>query len=58
MIYLIAFVNAVNQFRPLLGEHGLLPVPAWVKAGSFSRFPSLFYWPEGLGVHRGGVDRA
>jgi hypothetical protein len=25
LIYLIAFLFAVNQFRPLLGEHGLLP---------------------------------
>lgn len=26
-IYLIAFVNVLRQFRPLLGEHGLLPTP-------------------------------
>jgi hypothetical protein len=43
LIYLIAFVNAVNQFKPLLGEHGLLPVTAWVKAVPFSDTPSLFY---------------
>src|SRR4051812_47415928 len=26
-VYLIAFLVAVNQFRPLLGERGLLPAP-------------------------------
>ena len=56
-IYLIAFVNAVNQFKPLLGERGLLPVTAWVKAVPFRDTPSVFYLrAEGLGIHRGGVD--
>ncbi|MDQ0643695.1 lipase maturation factor family protein [Microbacterium murale] len=27
-LYLVAFVSSLNQFRPLLGEHGLLPAPA------------------------------
>ncbi|MBO9627391.1 MAG: lipase maturation factor family protein [Microbacterium sp.] len=34
-LYLVAFVSTLNQFRPLLGEHGLLPAPAlleWVAA--------------------------
>jgi hypothetical protein len=35
LVYLIAFVVAVNQFRPLLGEHGLLPVPLFVKQVAF-----------------------
>lgn len=43
LIYLIAFLNAVNQFKPLLGERGLLPVPAWVKLVPFRESPSLFY---------------
>jgi hypothetical protein len=43
LVYLIAFVNAVNEFKPLLGEQGLLPVPAWVKAVPFTASPSLFY---------------
>src|SRR5690349_4847980 len=43
LVYLIAFVNAVNQFKPLLGEHGLLPVPLWVKEVPFRASPSLFY---------------
>ena len=37
LIYLIAFLNAVNQFKPLLGENGLLPVPAWVRSVRKSR---------------------
>jgi hypothetical protein len=43
LVYLIAFINAVNQFKPLLGERGLLPVPAWVKDVPFRATPSLFY---------------
>jgi hypothetical protein len=42
-IYLIAFLCAANQFLPLLGEHGLLPVPAWVRTTPFRESPSLFY---------------
>src|SRR5437764_12954104 len=43
LIYLIAFINAVNEFKPLLGERGLLPVPDWVRAVPFRETPSLFY---------------
>lgn len=43
LIYFVAFVNALNQFKPLLGEHGLLPVPAWIKEVPFRQSPSLFY---------------
>src|SRR5581483_1964750 len=42
-IYLIAFVAAVSQFRALLGEHGLLPVPRFVARSSFRQAPSLFH---------------
>jgi hypothetical protein len=42
VIYLIAFVVAVKQFRPLLGERGLLPVPRYVRLAGWSRAPSLF----------------
>lgn len=34
-LYLVAFVSTLNQFRPLLGERGLLPVPElleWVRS--------------------------
>jgi hypothetical protein len=43
LIYLVAFLVAANQFRPLLGEHGLLPVPIFVKQIPFRNSPSLFY---------------
>lgn len=42
-ICLIAFLVALNQFRPLLGERGLLPVPLFVKQVPFRSSPSLFY---------------
>ena len=57
-IYVVAFVSTLNQFRPLLGEHGLLPAPellAWAKASVRRRssppgrsawrlHPTLFRW--------------
>jgi hypothetical protein len=43
-IYLIAFLNAAQQFRPLLGERGLLPVPDLLRFAPFSSSPSLFHW--------------
>lgn len=43
VISLIAFIVALNQFRPLLGERGLLPVPLFVKRVPFHASPSLFY---------------
>ena len=43
IICLIAFLVALNQFRPLLGERGLLPVPLFVKQVPFRDSPSLFY---------------
>ena len=42
--YLVAFVAAINQFRPLLGERGLLPVPRFVERVPFRAAPSLFHW--------------
>lgn len=44
LILLVAFLNAANQFKGLLGEHGLLPVPQFVKQVPFSSSPSLFYF--------------
>jgi Lipase maturation factor len=43
LIYLIAFIAVVNQFVPLLGEQGLLPVPRYVQEVPFRTSPSLFY---------------
>lgn len=39
-IYLIAFVVALRQFRPLLGERGLLPVPEFLEGVLFRKAPS------------------
>jgi len=43
-LFLIAFVNVVNQFKPLLGQRGLLPVPLFVKEVGFKQSPSLFFF--------------
>jgi len=42
-IYFIAFLVAFRQFRPLLGERGLLPVRDFMAVVPFRRSPSLFY---------------
>jgi Lipase maturation factor len=44
VICLIAFLNALNQFKPLLGEKGLLPVPLFVRQVRFWDAPSLFFF--------------
>jgi hypothetical protein len=41
--YLVAFLTAVNQFRALLGERGLTPVPVFLRYTSFRRNPSIFH---------------
>ena len=43
-LFLIAFLNVVNQFKPLLGEKGLLPVPLFVKRVEPKESPSLFFY--------------
>jgi len=43
-IYLIAFINVLHQFRPLLGERGLLPVPRYLSRVAFWDAPSLFHF--------------
>jgi hypothetical protein len=43
-IYLVAFISALNQFRPLLGDKGLLPVRDYVKRVSFLEAPSVFHF--------------
>jgi Lipase maturation factor len=42
-VYLIGFVNAANQFVPLLGEGGLLPVARFTRIVPFRSAPSLFH---------------
>jgi hypothetical protein len=41
---LLAFLGALFQFRPLLGERGFLPVPAFTQRIRFRDAPSLFVW--------------
>ena len=43
-ILLLAFLNAANQFKPLLGDHGLLPVRLFTKSVPFRESPSLFFF--------------
>lgn len=42
-VHVVAFVAVLRQFRPLLGEHGLLPVPAFTARVPFRAAPSLFH---------------
>ena len=42
LVYLVAFVNAANEFRALLGTNGLTPIPRFRAATGFRRAPSLF----------------
>src|ERR1700756_6076561 len=42
-IYLIAFLVAALQFRALIGEHGLLPVPRFLAGQTFWRTRSIFH---------------
>jgi hypothetical protein len=44
LTYLLAFVVAVNQFRPLAGEDGLLRLERYVDHVEFSERPSLLHW--------------
>jgi lipase maturation factor len=42
VVYLFAFLTAVNQFPALLGERGLMPAPRFLRSVDFRRAPSLF----------------
>ncbi|MFF9019734.1 lipase maturation factor family protein [Streptomyces eurythermus] len=41
-LYLVGFLTAALQFRALLGERGMLPVPRFTARVPFRRAPSLF----------------
>ncbi len=43
-VYLVAFLVAARQFRPLAGEDGLLPIERYVEYADFRDRPSLFYF--------------
>jgi len=44
VVYVFAFVAAARQFRALIGEHGLLPVPLYLARQSFRQTPSIFHF--------------
>ncbi|WP_327699222.1 lipase maturation factor family protein [Streptomyces sp. NBC_00459] len=41
-VYLVAFLGAARQFRALIGERGMLPVPRLVAHVPFGQAPSVF----------------
>ncbi|RKT07708.1 lipase maturation factor [Streptomyces sp. 3211.6] len=43
LLYLVAFLSSIHQYRALIGEHGLLPVPRFLAATTFRRTPSVFH---------------
>ncbi|MFD5469845.1 lipase maturation factor family protein [Streptomyces sp. NPDC127105] len=43
VVYLVAFLTAALQFRALLGERGMLPIPRFLQRVPFTRAPSLFH---------------
>ena len=44
VVYLLAFVNVLVEWRPLLGDRGLLPAARVVARVPFRRAPSLLHW--------------
>jgi hypothetical protein len=42
VIFALAFINALAEGRALLGEHGLTPIPTFVRSSGFRHAPSLF----------------
>ncbi len=42
VVFVVAFLSTAAQFRVLLGERGLLPVPAFIARTTWARAPSLF----------------
>jgi hypothetical protein len=64
LIYFVAFLTLVEQWRPLLGSDGLLPVGSFLErvraqigssAGAFWRLPSLFWLSSSDAVLHVGV---
>ncbi|MFE5136412.1 lipase maturation factor family protein [Streptomyces fagopyri] len=43
VVYLVAFLGAARQFRALIGERGMLPVPRYVARVPFRHSPSVFH---------------
>ena len=51
-IYLMAFLVALNQFRPLCGDRGLLPALPYMRLVPFRESPSIFYFLRGDHVYQ------
>lgn len=47
LIYLMGFLVALNQFRPLCGDRGLLPARDYMRLVPFRQSPSIFYFIGG-----------
>ncbi|MEU6092728.1 lipase maturation factor family protein [Streptomyces sp. NPDC047085] len=43
-VYGVAFVSCALQFRALIGERGLLPIPRFLASVPFRKAPSIFQW--------------
>lgn len=43
LVYLVAFLIVLNQFRPLCGDHGILPARLFLKRATFWEAPSIFW---------------
>ncbi|MDT0381142.1 lipase maturation factor family protein [Streptomyces sp. DSM 42041] len=44
LLYVVAFLTSALQFRPLIGEKGMLPADRFVRAVPFRSAPGLFQW--------------
>ena len=51
-VFAVAFLSTVLQFPALLGEHGLLPVPDFLRRAYARRQPTLFRWHYSDGMLR------
>lgn len=44
LVYVLAFASILYEWRPLLGERGLTPVPRFTEQVPWRLTPSLFHW--------------
>ncbi|NMN98418.1 lipase maturation factor family protein [Antrihabitans stalactiti] len=42
-VYLVAFISAALQFKALMGENGLTPIPRFLARNTFREAPSIFH---------------
>jgi hypothetical protein len=60
LVYILAFGAVLHQFRALLGENGLTPVPAYLRGLRYRDAPSVFHvrYSDGLVVAMGVIGVA